>query len=87
MIQFILAITVGNRRPLRNKHRSKALMTVRLLDRQERVKKLEAELSAAKSEWEAEEVETRQLWNTVRSQEEQLKQIVRSFTHHIKVVE
>ena len=62
-------------------------MTVRLLDRHETVKKLEQELSAAKAEWEAEEVETRQLWNTVRNQEERLKQNDRTFIHHIKVIQ
>lgn len=72
-------------RPLRNKHRSKAVMAVRLLDRQETVKKLEAELSAAKAEWEAEEVETRQLWNTIRNQEEQLKHDDRTLTSYIRV--
>ena len=62
-------------------------MTVRLLDRHETVKKLEQELSAAKAEWDAEEVETRQLWNTVRNQEERLKQNDRTFFHHIKVIQ
>ena len=60
-------------------------MAVRLLDRQETVKKLEEELGRAKSEWELQESEARELWNNIQSQEKQFQHDDQISNHHFKV--